>query len=84
MHPVWIAFNGKGVAGSYCKQTRSPFRVYCGLQPWTIGSSRVFVAPSTSGALPQNVALDGKLPEQHWRDLGALVRGSEARSEAAS
>lgn len=50
--PAWVAFNGVTAGRAAAEQfglfDRKAIRV--GEQPWTIGTSRVFVLPSSSGA----------------------------------
>lgn len=50
--PAWIAFNGQTAGRAAAAELRLARRkdVRLGEQPWTIGVSRVFVLPSSSGA----------------------------------
>jgi TDG/mug DNA glycosylase family protein len=62
--PNWVAFNGKKAA-----QTAHGAPVEYGEQSWRVGSSRVFVLPSTSGAA------SGFWDVAYWRDLADHLRG---------
>lgn len=64
--PLVLAFNGKKAAEVFLG-TR---RVQYGLQSVALGSTKLFVAPSTSGAANGYWRIDG------WRDLARLVRGA--------
>lgn len=50
--PQWVTFNGLTAGRAAAKQlgTARPKGVTLGEQPWTIGASRVFVVPNSSGA----------------------------------
>lgn len=64
--PRIIAFNGKRAAQVFLKENKVSF----GLQHLRIGSTRLFVAPSTSGAA------NGYWDFSHWTELAELVRGA--------
>jgi TDG/mug DNA glycosylase family protein len=64
--PAVLAFNGKKAAEIFLGQRR----VETGLQPGSVGSTRLFVAPSTSGAANGYWSID------EWRELARLVRGA--------
>jgi len=59
--PCYLCFNGKRAAKEFLQR-----RVDYGLQPERIGVTRIFVAPSTSGAANRwwNI--------EHWRQLARL------------
>lgn len=62
--PLVLAFNSKKAAEVFLG-TR---HVQYGLQPVALGSTKLFVAPSTGGAANGYWSIDG------WRDLARLVR----------
>jgi TDG/mug DNA glycosylase family protein len=62
--PSILAFNGKKAAQVYLKRNRVEF----GLQEELVGTTRLFVAPSTSGAA------NGYWDEKLWFELAALAR----------
>ena len=66
--PNALAFNGKKAAAEFYgkKQTR---QVDYGRQPDPVGSTTVFVLPSTSGSA------SGYWDTQHWHDLAGFLRG---------
>lgn len=59
--PQFLAFNGKKSAQAYFVKTRKTLSY--GLQPEKIGSTQIFVLPSTSGAAR------GFWDETHWHAL---------------
>jgi TDG/mug DNA glycosylase family protein len=61
--PKVLAFNGKRSAQAYLNCKSPPF----GLHPQTIGSTQIFVLPSTSGAAR------GFWDESHWQALAHLT-----------
>lgn len=63
--PDFLAFNGKRAAQAYFAPLRQP--VHYGLQTATIGPTRIFILPSTSGAAR------GFWDEGHWHRLAELV-----------
>jgi TDG/mug DNA glycosylase family protein len=63
--PIWIAFNGKKAA-----EVSLGRKVDYGLQPELIGTTRVFVLPSTSGAA------SGAWSRAPWEALATLVTPS--------
>lgn len=65
--PAIVAFNGRAAA----KVFFGTHKVDMGLQPVTIGATRLFIAPSTSGAA------SGYWNPDLWQELARLVR--EAR-----
>ena len=62
--PRFLVFNGKKAASVYFGRARVEY----GLQSETVGATKVFVAPSTSGAA------NGFWNEDHWLELAALVK----------
>jgi TDG/mug DNA glycosylase family protein len=64
--PLFLVCNGKKAAQVFLGRPRIAF----GLQPETIGPTRLFVAPSTSGAA------SGFWDIGIWQDLAQLVRGA--------
>ena len=60
--PVWLAFNGKRPAESFLER-----KTGYGPQPEALGSTRIFVVPSTSRA-------NARFEEDPWRDLARLLR----------
>jgi len=69
--PRFLCFNGKRAAREFLGRREIEY----GLQTEVVANTRLFVAPSTSGAA--NAAWDPR----HWQTLAELVRASEARSE---
>jgi TDG/mug DNA glycosylase family protein len=63
--PAVLAFNGKRSAQAYFGPKRKP--LHYGLQEDTIGATRIFVLPSTSGAAR------GFWDESHWHALAELA-----------
>ena len=63
--PGILAFNGRKAAQVFLGRSR----VATGLQPEVVGATRLFVAPSTSGAAR------GYWDIGVWRELAELVRG---------
>lgn len=71
--PRWVAFNGKAAGGVAAKALGQP-KPWLGIQPWTIGTSRVFVLPSSSGANARR-DYDGRPTKlEWWVDLARLVK----------
>lgn len=69
--PVWVAFNGLKAAREAAARLRHRRKdVVLGETPWPIGSSRVFVLPSSSGA---NAALPYSAKLEWWTQLRELV-----------
>jgi TDG/mug DNA glycosylase family protein len=68
MQPGILCFNGKRAASEYLEGRR----IVPGLQTERIGATRIFAAPSTSGAA--NAAWDPAV----WRDLAECVRSIRA------
>lgn len=64
--PLVLAFNGKKAAKVFLNSQE----VQYGLQLTTVGSTRLFVAPSTSGAANGYWSIDP------WRELAQLVGGA--------
>ncbi|MEM6257445.1 MAG: mismatch-specific DNA-glycosylase [Planctomycetota bacterium] len=62
--PAIVCFNGKKAAQTYLDTKKVNF----GLATQSIGSSKIFIAPSTSGAA------NGYWDVQHWHSLGKLYR----------
>lgn len=70
--PLWVAFNGKeagGVAGRAFGQPKPRL----GVQPWTIGESRVFVLPSSSAANARKDYEGRTSKVGWWAELAALA-----------
>jgi len=67
--PAVLAFNGKKAAQVFLGRTRVEY----GLQTERIGDTRLFVAPSTSGAA------NGFWNEDLWFELAALADSTAAR-----
>ncbi len=63
--PAVLAFNGKKAAQVFLGERR----VELGLQPEQVGETRLFVAPSTSGAA------NGYWKVDVWYELAELVQG---------
>ena len=66
--PRLVCFNGKGPAQRFLGAKKLPY----GLQAEALGSTRLFVAPSTSGAA------NGSWDVSVWHALAALVKSKEA------
>ena len=64
--PTVLAFNGKKAAQIFLSKRR----VELGLQPEQVGETRLFVAPSTSGAA------NGYWNVEVWYELAELVQGA--------
>ncbi|MCZ2152903.1 MAG: mismatch-specific DNA-glycosylase [Bryobacterales bacterium] len=64
--PLVLAFNGKKAAEVFLNSRR----VQYGLQSATVGPTRLFVAPSTSGAANGHWSIDP------WRELAQIVGGA--------
>ena len=74
LRPRMLCFNGKRAASEFLGRRAVAY----GLQPERIGATRIFVAPSTSGAA------NGAWQPAHWDELAALVRRARrARARAA-
>lgn len=69
--PRLLCFNGKKAAQVYLR-TRGVKRVDYGLQQPRIGDTRLFVAPSTSGAA------NGFWDERWWREVGEMCGAQES------
>ncbi len=65
LKPAVLAFNGKKAAQVFLDRPR----VATGLLPDTIGATRLFIAPSTSGAA------SGFWTIEDWQELARMVRG---------
>lgn len=77
--PFVVAFNGKQAAKKvFANFTKGEPQL--GLADWTIGESRVYVLPSSSGssADPLHFAPKGSKAEW-WKEFGAWVRKSRRR-----
>jgi TDG/mug DNA glycosylase family protein len=70
--PKWVVFNGMGVARNYADALGLPEPKY-GLQAWTIGESRGFVVPNSSGQNGANRMFDGKTTLKWWVSAGQHV-----------
>lgn len=75
--PKWVIFNGMGVARNYAEALGLPEPGY-GLQTWTIGESRAFVVPNSSGQNGANRMLDGKTTVEWWVMAGEHVAQSRS------
>jgi len=64
LRPDFLCFNGKRAASEFLGRREVAF----GLQPEVIADTRVFVAPSTSGAA------NGSWDLARWQELAALIR----------
>ena len=64
LRPGFLCFNGKRAASEYLGRRQVAF----GLQPERIADTRIFIAPSTSGAA------NGSWDPARWDELAALVR----------
>lgn len=72
--PGWVAFNGKKAAEIVSRHLGHGRSVALGLQPWRLGTSRLFVLPSTSGGNADPRNLGGKPTKVAWfRELAALL-----------
>jgi TDG/mug DNA glycosylase family protein len=72
LRPRVLCFNGKRAAGEFLGRRRVSF----GLQPEPIGATRIFVAPSTSGAA------NGSWDPAVWDALAATVREGAPQTSA--
>lgn len=70
--PRWVAFNGLAAGRAAARQLSksSPGLVELGVQPWSIGSSRVVVLPNSSGAYAAMPYVE-KL--RHWTHFHGLT-----------
>lgn len=68
--PRWVAFNGLTAGREAARILRYGGSVALGEQPWTLGTSRVFVLPNSSGAYA-SMPYAEKL--RWWTALAALV-----------
>lgn len=70
--PRWVAFNGK-TAGAAAAGALGHVKPSLGDQSWTIGTSRVFVLPSSSGA-NATAPFDGRPTKlEWWLELASLA-----------
>jgi TDG/mug DNA glycosylase family protein len=67
LKPGIFAFNGKRAAQFYWKRREISY----GIQPESLGNTRMFVAPSTSGAA------NGFWNPELWRELATLVKSAK-------
>lgn len=72
--PKIVCFNGKRVAREFLRRKAIGF----GLQPEVVGDTRLFVAPSTSGAANRYWSIEP------WRELVELVRRERERGRGCS
>ena len=64
LRPCVLCFNGKRAASEFLRRRQVGF----GLQSEPIGSTQIFIAPSTSGAA------NGSWEPSRWDELAELVR----------
>jgi TDG/mug DNA glycosylase family protein len=70
--PTWVAFNGK-TAGAAAAKALGFDKPGLGVAPWRIGTSQVFVLPSSSGANRGTKGLDGRSARvEWWAELATL------------
>lgn len=62
--PKWLCFNGKEAAKKFFKRNN----IHYGIQSEQIGSTKIFVAPSTSGRASQH------WNENYWLELAKLIK----------
>lgn len=77
--PTFVAFNGVEASRRVARYVSAAVG---GLGPcdWRVGSSRIFVLPSSSGASADRRNFAPKSSKaEWWRELGALVRASDRR-----
>lgn len=71
--PVWLGLHGKE-AGKVVARSLGHPEPRLGLQPWPVGSSKVFVLPSTSGANRDPSRWGGRASRTEWfEDLAVLL-----------
>lgn len=70
--PAWVAFNGQTAGGAAARQLGLARRkdVRLGEQVWRIGSSKVFVLPSSSGA---HATMPYATKLEWWRQLRSMA-----------
>jgi TDG/mug DNA glycosylase family protein len=74
LSPRWIAFHGKTAGKVVSSALGHGARVALGVQSWTIGTSRVHVVPSMSGANRDPSKLEGKPSREAWfADLARVI-----------
>lgn len=72
--PRWLAFHGKAAGRAASKALGHGSSVSLGEQPWSVGSSSVFVLPSASAANRDPKRLEGRGSRVDWfRDLAAVA-----------
>jgi len=72
--PRWLAFHGKTAGGVASNALGHGAAVTLGEQPWSVGSSPVFVLPSAGAANRDPKRLEGRASRVDWfRDLAALA-----------
>lgn len=75
--PDWLAFNGKE-AGGVAAKSLGHDKPRLGVQPWTLGDTRVFVLPSSSGANARK-EYDGRATKlDWWSELAANAMGKSS------
>jgi double-stranded uracil-DNA glycosylase len=78
--PAWVAFHGKEAARAVARARSRAASLALGEQQWKIGSSSVFVLPSSSGANRDRSRLEGKHDRVEWfEDLAAQLPRLESR-----
>lgn len=71
--PHWIAFTSKEAAKASAKSSGAARHVSLGYQSWHLGSSKVFVLPSPSGA-NRRANYDGRtIRVEWWAELASLA-----------
>ena len=71
--PHWVGLHGKTVARVVSRHRGLPVPAL-GEQTWTLGRSRVFVLPQSSGA-NRRASYEGRLNrDEWWAEFGALAR----------
>ena len=76
--PAWLAFHGKTSAAIVSRSLGLGSHVALGLQPWTVGSVKVFVLPSASAANRSTAHLEGRPTRLAWFEAleGELPRAN--------
>jgi double-stranded uracil-DNA glycosylase len=72
--PQWIAFHGKTAAGIVASELGHRRKLRLGVQPWSIGSSGVFVLPNASASNQDPEQREGRASRADWfSDLAKLL-----------
>lgn len=76
--PMWVAFHGKTAAREFCKAVAAARFEGLGEQSWSIGSSRVFVLPSSSASNQNPAGWDGRASRLEWfKELSEKIEGQK-------